>query len=1550
MFLGPFARRTGWDAVRSRPPPHPLRLRSGMTKAARLALVLLGTFLFLTPSGCNSGECGNGRVEAGEQCDDGNTASDDGCSATCVNEGATPPRCGDGKVDIGEQCDDGNSNNEDNCQNNCRYPPLSQCGNGQQEVGEACDDGNTTDGDGCQADCSLTPSSVIQCLGANTAALASGATCEVTRTGSAWRLFTGMVLKDGETLQGGQVLVDDQGVIQCAACDCSASAGAAEATVVSCPQGVISPGLINAHDHITFQSAPRERSEERYEHRHDWRKGNDGHTFIPTNDANNDGIRWGELRQVMAGTTSVAGSGGQPGLLRNLDKDSVTTTGGNQEGLDEPPLNYETFPLGDSGGGELTSGCAYPGVVGPGAIPRNSAFLPHLGEGIETSARNEIRCVSGVAGGVDHVMRPQTAIIHGIGVTAEDIGVMASRGTDLIWSPRSNVSLYGDTAMVTAYKRMGVTVALGSDWLPSGSMNILRELQCADYLSANYYAHAFSDEELWRMVTANAAELTDTQEKLGRLAPGKVADLAIFRLRVFERSPHRAILTANPEDVVLTLRGGKPLYGDKALVASLTADACDTLPVCGSDKAVCLQSEVAKDYITLAAANLTGYPLFFCGQAPTHEPTCAPRRASTSASVPASVNGSTFYSGARVPEDKDGDGVPDASDNCPIVFNPVRPLDNGAQADTDGDRVGDACDPCPLAAGTTECAAPPADDEDGDGVLLQADNCPHVANPEQLDTDGDGRGDACDPCFKANPGSALCAVTLQEIKTPVNGAWPLEGTVVTLDNVLVTAVHSTGFFLQAKEGDPGYQGPAWSGLYVYDNPPPKSLLPGDRISLTRATVKNFNGQLQLDNVAFTQKSAGEALPAPVVVRPEEVRTGGARAQELEGVRVELQGVFVTRAENSFREFIVDSVAASSPDTAGVDVDDLLHAYPTQGLGTEYRALRGVLAYRFGASKVHPTGAADFVLPPPPLKALGPSGQYVRVGAAGPSFPSALTVELEAAYFEDVSVFVGTNNPSALTVAGNSVIVPKGQTSAVVKLEPHAQAESVTVTAMLPGSAKTATVRVLAADEPGAVSLTPARPVLQPGDLRTFTVELDVPAPEDMPVTLSVSPAGFGGLASPTVVIPRNALRATFDFQLSAQAAAGSTGTVTATLGNGVSTRATVDVAASVPQLLSLTPEGLITVFQDTPRAFTVTLSAPALYDTPVDLRLEAPEGKSLGSVPALVVVPTGQTSATFTFSPNTTEEVDGIVHALLSHVGHSTRVEVRAAPPRLASVTVDSPLLRSGSTASVTVTLDKPAQGDTGVALKLAGDEGSVETTATVLDGATSATVPLEVNVTPAGSDVTGAATLSGTVDGVLFRTAAVTLWRHGLVINEVDYDNIESGDPKEFVEVLNTGTAPLNLAHVALIFVNGEGAKEYRRQSLAALGTLAPGEYLVVGSAAVTVPSGTKRIDVAPGASGFFQNGAPDAVGLFDVTDATRPVLLDSLSYEGAVKGAIIGSLAFNLQEGADSETSFADRTSGAEGSLSRIPDGQDTDSNVGDFVFTPMLTPGAANAVPGP
>lgn len=129
------------------------------------------------------------------------------------------------------------------------------------------------------------------------------------------------------------------------------------------------------------------------------------------------------------------------------------------------------------------------------------------------------------------------------------------------------------------------------------------------------------------------------------------------------------------------------------------------------------------------------------------------------------------------PEDQDGDGVPDATDNCPEVANPE-------QSDTDGDTVGDACDNCVETPNTDQADTdgnltgdaceeetppdePPPDDgpgpdSDGDTHPDGMDNCPDLANEDQMDHDGDGIGDACDDDFEMIPGDIDGDGTLNE--------------------------------------------------------------------------------------------------------------------------------------------------------------------------------------------------------------------------------------------------------------------------------------------------------------------------------------------------------------------------------------------------------------------------------------------------------------------------------------------------------------------------------------------------------------------------------------------------------------------------------------------------------------------------------------------------------------------------------------------------------------------------------------------------------------------
>ncbi|MGA2448664.1 MAG: DUF4215 domain-containing protein [Polyangiaceae bacterium] len=138
----------------------------------------------------SAGYCGDGIIEAGEQCDDGNSVPGDGCSGTCqIEPGYTCPMqgkpcvltvtltCGDGKIEGSEECDDGNQTSGDGCSSTCQVEPgwacptpgqpcvrISTldasgptCGDGIIESGEQCDDGNTVSGDGCSSTCQLEP-------------------------------------------------------------------------------------------------------------------------------------------------------------------------------------------------------------------------------------------------------------------------------------------------------------------------------------------------------------------------------------------------------------------------------------------------------------------------------------------------------------------------------------------------------------------------------------------------------------------------------------------------------------------------------------------------------------------------------------------------------------------------------------------------------------------------------------------------------------------------------------------------------------------------------------------------------------------------------------------------------------------------------------------------------------------------------------------------------------------------------------------------------------------------------------------------------------------------------------------------------------------------------------------------------------------------------------------------------------------------------------------------------------------------------------------------
>lgn len=117
--------------------------------------------------------CGNGRLDTGEECDDGDDEGGDGCSELCRREkgwhcgepGDACDRCGDGIKQASETCDDGDSDDGDGCSSECAVedgwtcPVAGQecqrCGDGVLQANERCDEGADADNVGCTADCTL---------------------------------------------------------------------------------------------------------------------------------------------------------------------------------------------------------------------------------------------------------------------------------------------------------------------------------------------------------------------------------------------------------------------------------------------------------------------------------------------------------------------------------------------------------------------------------------------------------------------------------------------------------------------------------------------------------------------------------------------------------------------------------------------------------------------------------------------------------------------------------------------------------------------------------------------------------------------------------------------------------------------------------------------------------------------------------------------------------------------------------------------------------------------------------------------------------------------------------------------------------------------------------------------------------------------------------------------------------------------------------------------------------------------------------------------------
>jgi cytosine/adenosine deaminase-related metal-dependent hydrolase len=284
------------------------------------------------------------------------------------------------------------------------------------------------------------------------------------------------------------------------------------------------PGLINSHDHLEFNVYPA------LGHRHysDYREwGDDIHRSDRGVIASSQRmpkqhrLRWGALKNLLCGVTTVAHHGARRDDVRSLPIGAVRST--SIHSVRAPLWRWH--------------------LIGP---PIRPPYVFHVAEGTSPEARREVDALIRW-----NVFGKALVAVHAIAMNA----AQAAHFHAVVWCPVSNEFLYGTTADVASLKQT-TTILFGTDSTLSAAWDVWSHLRRARTL------HVLDDRELFAAVTRDAA-LAWGRRDTGHIAPGHTADLVIARKKASD--PWDAFFAVTPEDLLLVLKDGQVVLRDPSV-------------------------------------------------------------------------------------------------------------------------------------------------------------------------------------------------------------------------------------------------------------------------------------------------------------------------------------------------------------------------------------------------------------------------------------------------------------------------------------------------------------------------------------------------------------------------------------------------------------------------------------------------------------------------------------------------------------------------------------------------------------------------------------------------------------------------------------------------------------------------------------------------------------------------------------------------------------------------------------------------------------------------
>lgn len=393
---------------------------------------------------------------------------------------------------------------------------------------------------------------------------------------------------DGEVLEKGIVWVDGGEIVAVRPAGDAPPPGFEGVTPLDVG-GTIYPGFMDLHNHLAYDLLSLWNVPAAYDNRDDWKEEATYDQLVKrplsilrTSPQTLAAVcRYAECKSLFGGVTTTQGirlakANAAPsyfrGIVRNVESpDDKTLPRGESRMADVVASDVERFRA------QLAR---FDG--------RKAALLLHLSEGYDEKARAHFTDLE--QNGSWAISRA-LAGIHCVGLGAADFRTLASAGGSVVWSPMSNLLLYGRTADVAAAKKAGLRIGLGCDWSPSGSKNLLAEMKVAwKYRDRKTRKPVFTARDVVAMVTRVASEIVRWDDRLGTVEPKKLADLTVLSTR--DDDPYENAVLAREADVRLVVVGGIPRYGRLDLMHELVTmdrDVEDVL-VAGTPRTIDLES------------------------------------------------------------------------------------------------------------------------------------------------------------------------------------------------------------------------------------------------------------------------------------------------------------------------------------------------------------------------------------------------------------------------------------------------------------------------------------------------------------------------------------------------------------------------------------------------------------------------------------------------------------------------------------------------------------------------------------------------------------------------------------------------------------------------------------------------------------------------------------------------------------------------------------------------------------------------------------------------